>query len=137
VTHHRTAAMPPGLPPHTADQVEGRVLRVERDSLLVDRGGTPRAGAAQLVGGRRARPASGAVGRPGGRATSSDGGRRPDSLVHEVGSLEDREHVRLGDHLAVRGAERVEGRVLRVDRDGGAGRLRRVSRECSVTPGPR
>jgi hypothetical protein len=27
-------------------------------------------------------------------------------------------HIRPGDVLAVRGAERVEGRVLRVDRDG-------------------
>jgi hypothetical protein len=27
-------------------------------------------------------------------------------------------HIRPGDHLAVRGADRVEGRVLRVDRDG-------------------
>jgi hypothetical protein len=27
------------LPPHVADQVEGRVLRVDRDGLLVDWGG--------------------------------------------------------------------------------------------------
>lgn len=27
-------------------------------------------------------------------------------------------HLRPGDHLVVQGAERVEGRVLRVDRDG-------------------
>jgi len=27
-------------------------------------------------------------------------------------------HLRPGDHLTIRGAERVEGRVLRVDRDG-------------------
>jgi hypothetical protein len=33
-------------------QVEGRVLRVDRDALLVDWGRTARDGAAQLVGGR-------------------------------------------------------------------------------------
>jgi hypothetical protein len=33
-------------------QVEGRVLRVDRDVLLVDWGRTARDGAAQLVGGR-------------------------------------------------------------------------------------
>jgi hypothetical protein len=36
VSPHPPAAR---LPPHGADQVEGRVLRIDGDGLLVDRGG--------------------------------------------------------------------------------------------------
>jgi hypothetical protein len=46
------------------------------------------------------------------------GRRRAGPRPVEVGSLACVSHIRPGDRLGVRGADEVEGRVLRVDRDG-------------------
>jgi hypothetical protein len=45
-------------------------------------------------------------------------GQLCNGCVELGGTLRWMSHIRPGDHLAVRGAEQVEGRVLRADRDG-------------------
>jgi hypothetical protein len=97
----------PGCRPRPADRVECRVLG-RRSRWPAGRSGrTARDGAAQLAGRRPA-------GRAGGSGVSA--GRR--RLLATSGSVALRtvSHIRPGDHLAVRGAERVERRVLRVYR---------------------
>ena len=48
----------------------------------------------------------------------SEAGIEHQAGSREAGTLQPLSHIRPGDHLAVRGADQVEGRVLRVDRDG-------------------
>ena len=60
-SYPRAWVAPPPLPPGDADQVEGCVLRVDREGLLVDWGGRQGDGAPRLVEGRRsARPVAAA-----------------------------------------------------------------------------